>query len=83
MQTATVKESTGSQKDGCLRCKKPRSTWRHNREGFRAHCCWGCADNSGCICDRKTYRKATSHDAAARLRLSFGHGWLKKRRIKE
>jgi len=42
----------------CSRCKKPRSAWTENQQGFRAYCCWGCADNTGCICGRKTHRKS-------------------------
>ncbi len=70
--------------DSCVRCKKSRSEWTENKEGFRAYCCWGCADDSGCICGRKTHRKASNKEEKTTSRLqSFGSGWAKKRRIKE
>ncbi len=70
--------------DSCVRCKKPRTEWTENKDGFRAYCCWGCADDSGCICGRKTHRKASTKEEKTTSRLqSFGSGWAKKRRIKE
>lgn len=84
MPMATAKEETGSRNDSCSRCKKARSAWLQNREGFRAYCCWGCADDSGCICGRKTHRRVSSKDEnAAPLRLSIGNRWSKKRRMTE
>ncbi len=55
-------EATKIKSESCLRCKKDRSTWLQNREGFRSYCCWGCADNTGCICGRKTHRKTMERD---------------------
>ena len=70
--------------DRCIRCKKSRSEWLVNKEGYRAYCCWGCADDSGCTCGRKTHRKSTTKEEQPTTRLkSFGSQWSKKRRIKE